>query len=337
MPITKNAITRFRILDRCFRNHYKKYFIEDLMEECSRELGVSISRRTIFNDINYIESAYDVLIERVPDGKRIFYRYKNVDYSINNSPLSSVEIAQLQSCIEVISQFRGLPQLEWINEIIDKLQLSSDKRANDIVEFDTNIDLKGQNYVGEIYHYIVNKVVLNIEYHAFDWLESRIIVFHPHYLKQYNNRWFLFGYNADLAIEGWTMALDRICKIEPAQGVKFKQSSISWREYFDDIIGVTNYIDAPVEEIVLHCYGITGKYIETKPIHPSQHHKWISEECLQVKLFVKQNFELENFILGQGDGVKVISPLTLQNKIRLKISRMDALYKQVNSKIPQAE
>lgn len=326
MPANKNAITRFRILDRCFRNHFRQYYIKDLMEECEKELGTSISRKTIYNDIDYMESAYDIELERIPDGKRVFYRYKDPNCSINNSPLSSAEIAQLHSAIDTLSQFKGLPQFDWMEDIIDKLKLSSGAQATDVIGFDANIDLKGRNYVGELYQYIINRVVLKVEYFSFKWDKSMIITFHPHYMRQYNNRWFVFGYNSDIGIEGWNMALDRICSISPTNDVNYKESDICWREYFDDIIGVTNKSDAPVEEIVLHCYGSTGKYIETKPIHASQRSKWIETDCLQVSLKVKQNYELESFILSQGGSIKVISPLSLKSKIMNVVEAMENIY-----------
>ena len=32
MSVNKNALIRYKVLDSCFRNHAKKYFIEDLIE-----------------------------------------------------------------------------------------------------------------------------------------------------------------------------------------------------------------------------------------------------------------------------------------------------------------
>lgn len=326
MPANKNAITRFRILDKCFRNHYRRYYIEDLIKECSNELGTSVSRKTIFNDINYMESSYDITLCRVPDGKRVYYQYASPDCSISNSPLSSAEITQLHSAIDTLSQFKGLPQFEWIDDIIDKLKLSSNIQVDEIVSFDTNIFLKGRNYVGDLYQYIINKVVLKVEYLSFRWEKPIIITFHPHFIKQYNNRWFIFGYNSDYDIQGWNMALDRIIKIEFAGNIPYIESNICWREYFEDIIGVTNNPEVDVEPIVLHCYGNTGKYIENKPIHGSQHSNWINNECLEVKLLVKQNFELASTLLSYGSSIKVISPKSLIDKIKNSAIEINNLY-----------
>ena len=164
MPATKNIIERYRILDKCFRNHHKRYYIEDLIDEC-RKASIHISRRTIFDDINNMEAEYDFDLQRITDegGKKVYYRYADPDFSINNCPLSSAELTQLNSAIATLSQFKGLPQFEWMEDILDKLTLSTDVHSTDVVGFDTNLDLKGREKIEELYQYIVNRVVVKVE------------------------------------------------------------------------------------------------------------------------------------------------------------------------------
>ena len=62
MAFNKNALTRYKILDSCFRNTGRRYFIEDLINACNQALGElksgynGISRRQIFDDIAFMES-----------------------------------------------------------------------------------------------------------------------------------------------------------------------------------------------------------------------------------------------------------------------------------------
>ena len=37
-------------------------------------------------------------------------------------PLNAIEVEQLQLAIDVISQFNGMPQFTWVNEMIPKLK-----------------------------------------------------------------------------------------------------------------------------------------------------------------------------------------------------------------------
>ena len=63
MAINKNAITRYRALDDCFRNFGKQFFIEDLIEACNKKLksfdekSSGVKLRQVLYDIDYMESA----------------------------------------------------------------------------------------------------------------------------------------------------------------------------------------------------------------------------------------------------------------------------------------
>jgi hypothetical protein len=39
MAINKNALIRYQVLDRCFRNPGRMYFWQDLLEECNQALA----------------------------------------------------------------------------------------------------------------------------------------------------------------------------------------------------------------------------------------------------------------------------------------------------------
>src|SRR6476620_2175704 len=130
MAVNKNALIRYKVLDNCFRNTGKRYFLTDLIEECNRVLleidpnHDGISRRQIFDDISFMESAEGWNVELTKDrlGKKTYYRYKDPTFSINKMPLNEMEINQLKSAVDIISQFKGMPQFEWINELVPKLK-----------------------------------------------------------------------------------------------------------------------------------------------------------------------------------------------------------------------
>src|SRR5690606_38229782 len=92
------------------------------------------------------------------------------------------------------------------------------------------------------------------------------------YLKQYNNRWFAFGLNADNQIATWNLALDRIEAIEETN-LKYRQSETDWEDYFFDIVGVTRSEGAEIQEIKLNFSADVAPYVLTKPLHPSQKHQ----------------------------------------------------------------
>lgn len=329
MATNKNALIRYKVLDNCFRNPGKRYFIDDLIAECESILlkidpeSNGISRRQIFEDIAFMESkeGWSIELDKLREGKRVYYRYTDMSFSINNMPLNEVEINQLKAAMEILSQFKGMPQFEWVNELVPKLQqgISSDEEVATIIEFDSNQYLKGIEHLGSLHNAIYYKKVLTISYKPFENESPFDVVIHPYFLKQYNNRWFLFGYNPEKEKYDWNLAIDRIISIKETIGKYQKNNRIDWQEYFEDIMGVTKPLDAEPEKVVLHFRGKTGNYMETKPLHGSQKQKWIDDNTLELVLNIIINYELERLILSYADNVTVQQPLRLVDAIKKRL------------------
>jgi predicted DNA-binding transcriptional regulator YafY len=329
MATNKNALIRYKILDSCFRNPGKKYFIEDLIKECEKVLldidskSNGISRRQILEDIGFMESkeGWQIELDRIRVGRKVYYRYSNPGYSINNMPLNEVEINQLQSATDILSQFKGMPQFEWINELLPKLKqgMNYKEAAATIMEFDSNQYLKGIEHLGPLHNAIYYKKVLTVSYQPYGNATPLEITIHPYFLKQYNNRWFLFGYNPHKEKYDWNLAIDRIASMKEIKAKYQKNAFIDWQEYFEDIIGVTKPVDATVENVVLRFTGRTGNYMETKPLHGSQKSKWLNEQTLEVCLQLIINYELERLILSYADTVSVIQPSSLAKTIKNRL------------------
>lgn len=336
MAINKNALIRYKALDKCFRNIGKQYFIEDLIESCEEILleidsnSNGISRRQILEDIKFMESeaGWSIELERSRIGKRVYYRYSDAKFSINNMPLNELEINQLQSAVSILSQFKGMPQFEWMNELIPKLKqgITKEEQAHSIIDFDNNQYLKGIENLGELYNAIFYRKVLTINYQPFENEKPFSVTIHPYYLKQYNNRWFLYGYNPENKKYDWNLALDRIVEIKEVKGKYQINKEIDWQDYFEDIIGVTKPEKVIIENITLHFYGKTGKYMETKPLHGSQKSKWIDLNTLEVKLQLIMNYEFERLILSYADCVRVVAPRHLASQINKRLKKSLEIY-----------
>lgn len=330
MATNKNALIRYKVLDKCFRNPGKRYFIGDLISECESVLleidpdSNGISRRQIFEDIAFMESidGWSIELDKLRDGKKVYYRYADMSFSINNMPLNEVEINQLKAAMDILSQFKGMPQFEWVNELVPKLHqgIALDNESATIIEFDSNQYLKGIEHLGTLHNAIFYKKVLAVSYQPFENDAPFDVIIHPYFLKQYNNRWFLFGYNPEKEKYDWNLAIDRIIAIKETKGKYQKNNNIDWQEYFEDIIGVTKPVDAVPEKIVLHFKGKTGKYMETKPLHGSQKSKWIDENTLEITLQVIPNYEFERLLLSYADSLIVKQPAELSDILKKRLN-----------------
>lgn len=327
MATNKHALIRYKVLDRCFGKKYRRYFIEDLIEECSNAISEhtgsisTISRRQIFDDINFMksEAGYFAPIESVRDGRRVYYKYSEPGFSIENSPLNHHEKEQLKNAVEIFGRVKGLSKYEWMGELETKLSDSITEKMAEIISFEQNPYLKGIEYLNPLYNYIRNKTVLNIRYKSFKMEEATQIVMHPHYLKQFNNRWFLFGLN-DQYQSLQNLALDRIESIE-IQTMDYIENSIDFEDYFEEIIGVTNSFEQEEEEIILEFSEHRLPYVISKPIHGSQK---IREGKVYLKL--KINNELISLLLSFGSDLQVIAPDLLKEKISEEIEKMRKIY-----------
>lgn len=331
MPPSKNALTRYRALDNCFRNTGRRYNIDDLVDACNSaisldgEKDISVQRTMVYRDIKHMESeqGYSVDLERKKDGRVVFFRYEDPTFSaFTKEPLNETEANQLREALLTLGRFKGLPQYSWINELSTRLEADFNlKQESDvIISFDENENLKGLEYIPELYNAILYKKVLSIDYKSFKTENSTNIIINPHYLKQFNMRWFLFGKSNEYETIT-NLALDRIESFKIANH-EYTDSFIDFNKYFSDIIGVTKF-KANIEHIVLEVVDKTLlPYLETKIIHVSQN----IDDKDHIHLDVIPNPELESLILSFGEKVRVLKPQSLVEKLKGRIENLKNNY-----------
>ena len=312
MPNTKFSFIRCRILDKCLRSP-KLNQIQDLMEACEKELNMSISRRTIYNDIDFMKSndGWNAPIDTIKDGNRRYYHYTDADFSIDKMPLSEAQLKQIQGAVDLLNSFEGLPQFVGLEDSLAKLGLTAlNTKAKPCFGLDHNDYVGGLSYLTPLFDAIQYNTVLLIDYKPFDE-EAMDLVFHPQYLKQYNNRWYILGVEQNHRDQVWNLALDRIQSIETTKDYSYIKLDVDWNDYFYDIIGVTNLDNAPVETVHCLVHGKTAHYLYTKPIHGSQVPKWLDDNTLDITLKVKINYELKRTLLSYAPSITILEPQSL--------------------------
>lgn len=334
MATNKNATIRYQTLNQCFRNPGRNYYIDDLVEACNNSLmdiepdSTGIRKRQVFDDMKFMRDSmgFNAPIESFKDGKKAYYRYSDLSFSINNQPLNEREAQQLKESLMTLSRFKGLPQFEWVDEMKARLEVSFRLKSQDkVIEFDENQYLTGKEHIGALYDAIINKQALKIKYHPFKRDESILMVLHPYFLKQYNNRWFLFGKSGD-AKTVTTIALDRIELIQPVSEVFQPNTEINFEEYFEDVVGVSVPKENMVEKILLKIDAETWPYIKTKPIHGSQKIKEQKTDYTIIELHLIPNFELEAIILSHAERIEVLGPESLRQRIKNRVLKLNEKY-----------
>lgn len=343
MPMNKNAVIRYKILDELLSHKHKRYTTAEMAEIVNERLELdgfnTVSLRCIQKDIKALEEEVfcgDVELERKMrgDGKE-YVHYADPAFSIFTKKLSEDEEHLLGEVLNTLGQFDGLDNFEWLDGLKQRLGVQEGRR---IIQFSTNPDyLAGSNLLGALFTAIANKQVIDLTYHTFDEPDKgKKCVVHPYLLKQYNNRWFLIGATEDGFILNF--ALDRVDSFEPLYGKEYMESIEELEERFEDIVGVTIFKDAPEEKILLWVADGQMPYIETKPIHGSQKVvKGDRVEQLQqygfengqfVELRCLVNHELKQLLASFMDSVVVLTPTSLRNEMRERFENLARKYKQ---------
>lgn len=330
MATNHHAMIRYQALDKCFRNHHRKYYIDDLVEACCEAIynnqGIKdgVKRRQVWKDIAFMESpeGWEAPIEHIKDGKKVYFRYADEDFSINKQPLSQEEISKLKDTIYMLSRFKGMAQSDWIEEIITRLESRFDLNgsAKGVIEFEQNLDYVGARHLSDIFNAIVNRQPLYIEYRKFTG-EDRSWLLHPYYIRQYNGRWFLYGLNSEMNVIS-NIPLDRITSFKTVD-CPYIDTNIDFSHYFDDVIGAT-LPDAPTEDIILKFAPERFPYVQSKPIHLSM--TTIDKENCIVRINVIPNRELEAMIFSFGNQVEVLAPQWFREQVGDKIKELSQRY-----------
>ena len=325
---------RYQALDRCFSNRYKRYYIEDLVEECNKAIYDftgsldGVKKRTIFSDISYMESpqGWNAPIKRVYEGKRCYYVYEEENFSINKKDLSEAELETIDEALVMLNRFKGVEGFDWVDEFVTNFEDKLGRKKNEVpvIGYQKNPFLKGIENLSVIYNYIVNRQVLKITYEHF--VKGKMVhVVHPYYLKEYNNRWFLFGITEQKRDFLISLPLDRMVDIEPMHIEYIPNKNFNFEEYFEDVVGVSVPMSGTPDKVVLKFEKSRFPYVETKPLHPSQ--RIIDKDECIVQIEVHQNSELNSLIFSFGDQVEVLAPDSLRNQFKAKINKLSEKYK----------
>jgi len=336
MATNKHATIRYQVLDRCFRNPGRKYFIEDLVNACNDALEEytgnedGVKRRQVLEDIKFMESSvgWNIPLERVRDGHKVYFRYEDRSFSINSQPLNPAEESQLKEALLTLSRFKGMPQFEWIDELMARLDsgLRLSKTENrKIIDFEQNPYLQGRDKISPLYQAILNQKVLILTYKSYRTQTDKTYVFHPYLLKQYNNRWFVFGHVEGLK-EIENFALDRIQYISNSTKKYKPNTEIDFEEYFEDIVGVNLPLNEPIKKVIIQVTNQRLPWIHSKPLHGSQKEIEKGKTHTKIGLDVIPNHELDALLLSFGDDLIILEPKDLRDSMKQKISSLFEKY-----------
>lgn len=281
------------------------------------------------------------------DKRRKAYRYKEDNFSIMpllREKYTNAHWKEIDNSLSLLFQLIPESLADQIDFFVNS-RLDPIRSSTAYVEWPDNPQLLGYDLLPALYKYVKHRQPIFVSFAMFDQPSEQFIL-HPYLLKEYNGRWYCFGYREDRKML-WPVSVDRIRKGSIKQAdVAFKefdsQPYSTPQEYFRNIIGVTKeynevtakefYVSDGEYDVVLK---ITSKrewmYLITNPIHNSQ--VIISDfdedknEGL-VSITVICNIEMYNTILSRGRNVQIERPLFARKVISSMVKDMASLYGQ---------
>lgn len=336
MSTSKNSLLRYKTIDNCLRNRSRRWTLQDLMKACEDalyEYGLSgigmASKRTIQMDLQFMRSdgGYSAPIIVVD---RKYYTYEDSEYSITKAPINKEDVRQLSEAVGLLKQMTGFATMAGMEDIVSRLEdhvASMRTHQKPVIYFERNDRLAGLHFIPAIHQAILDKQVLKIRYKSFRALEPRDYFFSPYILREFRNRWFLFGRHSGANMI-MSFALDRMLSVEVCNKPFRDDPSFDPDVYFENIVGVTKN-NEPVQLVRFWASAEEAPYIQTKPIHKSQELVQQNPDGSAVfQLRVIINNELIRDLMGYAEGVCVLAPRrlvhTMQKKYVLGLNRYQA-------------
>lgn len=196
MPINRNALLRYKTIDRMLRGG-RQATLDELIDACSDALydynGYGdVGKRTIQNDIQEMRNSqalgYYAPIKVVD---RKYYTYKERSYSIMQMPISKDDLIQLSEAVGLLKQMSSFQGFDGVADVVNRLEdhvASIRYKVEPVIQLENNERLKGLEYITPLHDAILLKEVIKITYKSFISEESQTFCFSPFLLKEFRNR-----------------------------------------------------------------------------------------------------------------------------------------------------
>jgi predicted DNA-binding transcriptional regulator YafY len=335
MPHIKNALIRYRIIDRMLRNKYKPHPSKEALRSACEdalfgsESGVHICASTIEKDLFTMKMEHDAPIRY--SKKNGGYFYEDPDFSINDVPLSEDELASIRFAVSTLQQFREVPFFQQfgmaIDKIVDRVAVGEQSQEmSKYIQFEAAVSTGGNEYLPTLLEGIQAQKRVWFMYTSFQHQQSKPRKVSPLFLKEYRNRWYLICFDLqkqDIS----TFALDRMTELQLLDEAAQIPADFNATDYFRDAIGITAFKGAALR-IVLKADAIAARYIETQAFHHSQKllEKQDAYSIFELRILVTEEFIRS--LLGYAGEVEVLEPESLRSTLK---ERAQALLKRYQS------
>lgn len=267
----------------------------EMMKVFDDTLEFNFSKRTLQRDIREIRTilGIDIVYSRAHKG----YYIEQDDYSSD----------LFLKTIEEINSFSALKLTNSLEHVV-YLEKRQPKRAE---------------FLPDIIQAIQKKNKLEFTYHKFGESKETTRKVNPIAIKEFNNRWYLIAEDQDFIKN---FGIDRMSKVVILKEKIGKEIEFDYDEKYQHCFGIIAPTTEPAYDVKLEVGLKQGAYLQTLPLHSSQHviKKSADKMVFGLKVYITTDFISE--ILSMGKYVKVIEPQILKDRIKEHLDEMNNYY-----------
>lgn len=246
-------------IDSIFLKNRDRYITyKDILEELNRE-EIDLNRVCMKDVMNY-ERVKEYIKEIRAELKRqgLDFDFKNGKNSkgglrypegLENpmeekrSARKKLRLKQLSKLIELSD---GLIPDSWLADML-QVTIQGNKKQDSIIGFSHHLNYNRVELIPTFFNAIEKKLVLSFSYKPAFTQPAVNLYFHPYYIKEYDQAWFVFGKATDQTEEQKTLKYG-IIGVERIEGdvvtlepdvVKYIDKKNDWKEHFSHIVGVS--------------------------------------------------------------------------------------------------
>lgn len=350
MPVNKDAMSRYRIIDRMLADPNQDYTTARIAKVVSQECS-KVTLRMIQKDIKALEEDFGKKIIRNSAGRGTV-RYEDQSEPLFYQELTSDEEEILREALRSLGQFDGMDNFTWLDLLKKKLDITVNPKQQPLISFSNKEELQIQDtLLGRLFTAISRKKVIRFIYTAFGRRPKEYTVY-PYQLRHFNDRWFLLctpvedgmhPYNPEFIA---TFALDRMStKFEYNEDITYIETPVDLKARFEEVIGVTILKDKDLEYIYFAVHPQSLPYLQTKYIHWSQLQLDEVSEVEYKKRYpalkdwtffsieCRPNYELYGRFASYSNHIVLVEPVKMRSELARLMSEASDNYKALTNTI----
>ena len=174
----------------------------------------------------------------------------------------------------------------------------------------------GEEFLQTIIRAIRSDRRLRMGYQKFNQ-EGYVKTICPYALKLFHQRWYLLARNDVDQMRIY--ALDRMTMLELTDETFEMPADFSPQAYFSEYFGVLTD-QTPMAHVVVRAHKWTPNYLRTLPLHHSQRELTSTDSYTDFSFDIRPTADFLGQLLSHGDGIEVLEPSDLRQKMRQLIA-----------------